>query len=894
MAKDLFKWTPMTEDLRPSRKPGKRIKKAQTRKKVEAWMSSADKNVSLNNSVVDQFGPDHQTDQQSNNHDTNEDDIDIWLRKVRKAADVAESDVINDYAAESAHHPHTKGVPDSDVSSMFAQIISDYIPNYDDKEDHNTSEEPTSASTLPLNDRYDAVTEAKSILNTWLQKKTEINHEEFLFGDEKYEVMGTVSPSSKHDLTSELLDCEEDDVAIALQRLRSAPVEQKVIKKLTAVKKVKNPALSIAARQEQAKERRRKMEEERSQKLKEAAERKAARAAAEIALQEERSRKEREEKLEEDKIQVEMVALRKKIREEQQEKLVIYEKKKEKQTESYKAELAAEYRQVVMQNAEEEVKRKRILATRHILLKQLQEAERKEMKERYSMLQRTFTKWREATLDGRVIYNKAVALHEWKSQVRAWRQWRSYCRLKQEKRDEKVREAMFRENKKVRIADVHYQKSHLRYYFKYWQYWHRTRVQEKREEKDDLRRKQLMEQCLAAAVEVSRNTSATTNASVTRNASATKDDCPKIPNNPTMKPNYDGAKYSKKKKLGINFAGRGSKSGNNNVEAQENTERVGVERESIMAARKDVLHKSGPVSVPVHNPWDSPVRPLISSNNSRTVGIDKAKENKIPVALRGMEERARQRAMRRQEIENRKVEKKQEAERFKIEEEKRRAEEEEQKRQVEKEQRLKEIAEARERERARLQEIQAMKDKTLTAINHYHVKLKVKYVLNPLKRLCQKLKDEEGEAARHYDTTCVASHWKVWKQHLEIKIIEKEERATQFYRNLILRQTLRSMKRALTLQESYQRISDRHYSRSLRVRVLWSWQEGAKTCVEERGGLEIRAVQLDRKITLRNHLLFWHRLTPQLVREREADVRKNRMRSMVAELLPDFAPSGSY
>ena len=56
--------------------------------------------------------------------------------------------------------------------------------DYDDKEDHATSEEPTSASTLPLDDRYDAVTEAKSILNTWLQKKTEIDHEEFLFSDE--------------------------------------------------------------------------------------------------------------------------------------------------------------------------------------------------------------------------------------------------------------------------------------------------------------------------------------------------------------------------------------------------------------------------------------------------------------------------------------------------------------------------------------------------------------------------------------------------------------------------------------------------------------------------------------------------------------------------------------
>jgi hypothetical protein len=127
------------------------------------------------------------------------------------------------------------------------------------------------------------------------------------------------------------------------------------------------------------------MEEERLKKLKEVAERKAARAAAEHLLQQERARKEREEKLEEEKIQAEMVALRKKIREEQQEKLVMYEKKKEEQTELHKAELAAEYRQVVMENAEEEVRRKRVLATRHTLLKQLQEAERKEMKERYSV-----------------------------------------------------------------------------------------------------------------------------------------------------------------------------------------------------------------------------------------------------------------------------------------------------------------------------------------------------------------------------------------------------------------------------------------------------------------------------------------------------------------------------
>jgi hypothetical protein len=44
------------------------------------------------------------------------------------------------------------------------------------------------------------------------------------------------------------------------------------------------------------------------------------------------------------------------------------------------------------------------------------------------------------------------------------------------------------------------------------------------------------------------------------------------------------------------------------------------------------------------------------------------------------------------------------------------------------------------------------------------------------------------------------------------------------------------------------------------------------------------------RFTLRNHLRSWHRLTPLLVREREAEVRRNLMRNMVAELLPDFAP----
>ena len=66
-------------------------------------------------------------------------------------------------------------------------------------------------------------------------------------------------------------------------------MEKRVLSKVKSkTKKAKNPALSIAARQEQAKERRRRLEEERATKIKEAAERKVARAEADKAIQEEK------------------------------------------------------------------------------------------------------------------------------------------------------------------------------------------------------------------------------------------------------------------------------------------------------------------------------------------------------------------------------------------------------------------------------------------------------------------------------------------------------------------------------------------------------------------------------------------------------------------------------
>ena len=52
---------------------------------------------------------------------------------------------------------------------------------------------------------------------------------------------------------------------------------------------------------------------------------------------------------------------------------------------AHRAALAVEYRAVVMETAEEETKRRKLLSTRHVLLKQLQEAEKREIKERFNV-----------------------------------------------------------------------------------------------------------------------------------------------------------------------------------------------------------------------------------------------------------------------------------------------------------------------------------------------------------------------------------------------------------------------------------------------------------------------------------------------------------------------------
>ena len=51
-------------------------------------------------------------------------------------------------------------------------------------EDAKPADNTASHTEVTLDDKYDTVTEAKSILDSWLQKKTEIDEHGFLFRDD--------------------------------------------------------------------------------------------------------------------------------------------------------------------------------------------------------------------------------------------------------------------------------------------------------------------------------------------------------------------------------------------------------------------------------------------------------------------------------------------------------------------------------------------------------------------------------------------------------------------------------------------------------------------------------------------------------------------------------------
>ncbi|XP_056155840.1 coiled-coil domain-containing protein 191 [Lampris incognitus] len=279
-----------------------------------------------------------------------------------------------------------------------------------------------------------------------------------------------------------------------------------------------------------------------------------------------------------------------------------------------------------------------------------------------------------------------------------------------------------------------------------------------------------------------------------------------------------------------------------------------------------------------------------SNSYSAPTTADARKPCPHPI-ITAMEERARQRAERRRELEELKRKKEEEKlAHMKAAVEERQREEEEEKRQAA-ERRMEERRQAREREQEKQRQCMRLQELRRLAQQHYHRSLLLRRGFAPWKCLLHLKQTNMQLAENHCNLHLLRRFTLAWQQHAGESLSHKQALADQLHRHALLCRGMESWKRL----RDWQRILEeraRHFYRTHTLRRFL-------LALADHVSME-RLVQWDRQAlaqdysdrrVLRSCLLAWRRF-PRLQREeREREARRERLRRKVAEVLPDFCRS---
>ncbi|NXG18398.1 CC191 protein, partial [Grallaria varia] len=256
--------------------------------------------------------------------------------------------------------------------------------------------------------------------------------------------------------------------------------------------------------------------------------------------------------------------------------------------------------------------------------------------------------------------------------------------------------------------------------------------------------------------------------------------------------------------------------------------------------------------------------------------------------VKGMEERAMQRAEQRRKLEEakqRRVEEKlaqQKAE----EEARQRKEAEEKKAQREKQQEERRQQKLKELEKQRRLEKEQQLQKR--AKDHYEKVLLRKLGIVPWKRLRAQTREKLVVAQRHHCLGLQRKCLMTWLQNTQRSLMEKMSRAEDFYSHTLLRRGFRNWlkyKDYLSTQE--ERVSTFHAACLMR-KYFWAWLD--LTMKEKRTlweKLKIATEHSNKRIML-NAFKAWRQYRLLIKKEKEREERRSQLRRRVAEILPDF------
>ncbi|XP_029004058.1 coiled-coil domain-containing protein 191 isoform X2 [Betta splendens] len=388
-------------------------------------------------------------------------DIDQWRKRVEKASEFAVSEVFS----------HKK--PPSGVGSLAVAL----------------------QSSDQLRDHDDAYSEAQSLLSDWLGSKLRLELEmdeedDLICSTERRSPAALADPQPTtltYDNFDDLYKClteEEDHSAVNsfLQDLMEQEVldcgmmEELALDVGQTRRKLRNPMVTMEARHQQVRENRARREAERQRQQRERASQLEVREEAKRREREEEMRRTREERRQEELLQQEVVRLRRQMAE--QRGLEQLAKQREREREEAQGAVRS------LQSAPALLGKPQQRDTDGYKGQKIQA---KVQINNLKCVQRHFSAWYSVLLDRRMRIGKAMALCDWRRQLRAWRAWRAVAWAAQKQREvASVAEALRAENRQCQVAVESDRKRLLRRCLNEWQLWCRT----EREQRELLARQQ--------------------------------------------------------------------------------------------------------------------------------------------------------------------------------------------------------------------------------------------------------------------------------------------------------------------------------------------------------------------------------------------------------------------
>ncbi|NWR85991.1 CC191 protein, partial [Furnarius figulus] len=824
----------------------------------------------------------------------------------------------------------------------------------------------TSLETMEqLQDHDEVCEEAQELLSNWMKSKLQL---ELSDGEDEIDSVlleepSAASPKYEHfdDLCSYLEgEMESSSVQKYLQHLlQSEVVNSGIVKHLRLEdirekQKVTDPRIIMELRHKQVKENRMRHQKALELQRQEESLKKAILSEAKLRAQEEDRRKALKVKKEEEEIQREMVKLRKEMAEKRHTMTEAWRmegKRQEKTLKLSKQEVPVTVSPPLVVRKEEQGEEKQRRAQE--LLCRIHTSKQR-------CLQRHFSAWLKVVLEHRIKMGKAIALADWRCQLKALRAWRNYTWAQKVKQETQQLEVHLQDqNRKNQLAVEHNHRRLLRCCFLAWRHWSQAEM-EKRElqiKREETKRKmaQLLEAVsqgkggLDRPLEVNMPGTAEVNHHQVLQQDKVNPSCvvsdyscwdavdmshfcrkPKFAWEITIKPAavsaQDQAVYRNQGATVLQqFQAHGPKTspayGSRFEHRHAFQQRLIKEQRQQLQKQKELILKlqenqrlsrdkeaaQATAGTQLINNSVSQTReekqsrcknttPLSSPDSHGPKNTGAVVQGKRPSSqltsthpiLKGMEERAMQRAEQRRKLEEAKQQRVEEKlARLKAEEEERQRKEAEEKeaqrekrREERRQQKLKELEKQR-----RLEKEQQLQKK---AKDHYEKVLLRKLGIVPWKRLREQTKENLVVAQKHHCLGLQRKYLMTWLQNTQQILMEKMSWAEDFYSHMLLRRGFRNWLKHKDYLFTQEQRAKTFHAACLTRKYFWAWldltMEIKRTLWEK---LKIATEHSNKRLTL-NAFKAWRQYPLLMRKEREREERRNQLRRRVAEILPNF------